>query len=207
MPRKKIYADRKERIVQKAEQLFNHYGYEKTTMEDISRESGIPRATIYLDFPGGKEDILMASIARYLTDTLSTMRELARQSRSTRLETLKKVILYYIMSTYDKATRQHYDPTNAERHCMRVREEMAGFFQVRNQFFAELLKQAAMAGETSINQDFHHLADIISQGMFSFLPPRGTQYPRETLARNADDFFSLIFSGLLKTSRRPAMIS
>jgi AcrR family transcriptional regulator len=207
MARKRTIAERKELIVQTAEQLFNHYGYDKTTMEDISREAGIPRATIYLDFPGGKVDILMANIAKHLEDSLDSMREIARQSKASRLETLKQVILFYVLSTYDKASRHRYDPNNMARHCTRVQEEMAGYFRLRTAFFAELLKQAAMTGEIAITHDFMRLAELMTQGLVCFLPPHSTQRDRVTLERDADAFFSLLFSGLLKPSRRPTALS
>ncbi|HEY9685607.1 MAG TPA: TetR/AcrR family transcriptional regulator [Coleofasciculaceae cyanobacterium] len=208
MARKRTIAERKELIVQTAEQLFNHYGYDKTTMEDISREAGIPRATIYLDFPGGKVDILMANIAKHLEDSLASMRKIARQSKDSRLETLKQVILFYVLSTYDKASRHRYDPNNMERHCSRVREEMAGYFRLRTVFFAELLKHAAMKGEIPISHDFFRLAELVTQGISCFLPPHSTQYEREALERDADAFFSLLLSGLLKTHHRAtALIS
>jgi AcrR family transcriptional regulator len=41
---------RKEEILGAAEQLFQHYGFAKTTVADIAREAGIGVGTVYLEF-------------------------------------------------------------------------------------------------------------------------------------------------------------
>ena len=45
------------RIVDAALRCFAHYGVAKTTFEDIAREAGCSRATVYRYFPG-KESLL-----------------------------------------------------------------------------------------------------------------------------------------------------
>lgn len=195
MARKKAILDRRSQIIQAADQLFSYFSYEKTTMEDISREAGIPRATIYLEFPGGKEDILMANIGLYLAELLEGMRALIRQSRSTRLEALKEAILYLLLSAYDKS-RQQCDPNNIQRYSKRVREEMGWYFDERQKLIAEALKQAAMAGEISLSQNYEEIARMICYGIQSFLPSAGLNLDRETLNRDAQMFFSLLLSGL-----------
>lgn len=198
MARKKIIIDRKERILESADRLFNHYGLEKTTMEDISKEAGIPRATIYLEFSGGKEDILMASIELYLERTLTAMRELARQSRTGRLETLKQAILHNILSAHDRSTNFQYSVPNLERYSKRVRAEMDTFFNARREFFADLLKQAALGGEIPVEYDCTRMAAILHYGFASFTPPFGNLLSREDLEKDATAFFSLLLSGMAK---------
>ena len=56
-------AQRAERILEAASDLFAHYGYDKTTMEDIARAAGVSKGAIYLHFRG-KEDLFDALIAR-----------------------------------------------------------------------------------------------------------------------------------------------
>jgi AcrR family transcriptional regulator len=205
MARKKTVLDRRDIIIRSADRLFDHYGFEKTTMEDISRESGIPRATLYLEFSAGKEDILMAGIERYLNQTLAHMRDLVRQSRSGRLEALKKAMLYYILCAYDRSTQQYYDHTTAERHTKRVRVEMSDFFRTRQEFFVELLRQAALGGEISDEYDFTRIAELLAQGLLVYLPPLNAYYTRDELEKNASAFFSLLLSGLAKNNRALAL--
>jgi AcrR family transcriptional regulator len=198
MARKKNILDRRERIVQAADSLFNHYGFEKTTMEDISREAGIPRATIYLEFQGGKEDILMASVERHFNQLLNSMRELVRQSRTGRLEALKQAILFNILSNYNRAIEFQYSPSNLVRYSNRVRTEMNCFFQERLNFFTELLQQAILSGEIAEEYDCTRLAHVITYGLTAFMPPVCTRFSREEIETDANAFFTLLLSGLAK---------
>ena len=38
---------KKERVLQTASRLITRYGFEKTTMEDIARESGVSKGALY----------------------------------------------------------------------------------------------------------------------------------------------------------------
>lgn len=42
--------ERRERILDAAESLITHYGYDKTTVSDIAREAGVSKGAIYLHF-------------------------------------------------------------------------------------------------------------------------------------------------------------
>ncbi len=57
-----------ERIVDGALRCIARWGLAKTTVEDVAREAGCSRATLYRAFPGGKDAILAAVAAAELTD-------------------------------------------------------------------------------------------------------------------------------------------
>ena len=48
------------RVVQAALSCIARFGLTKTTLDDIARESGVSRATIYRAFPGGRDTLLDA---------------------------------------------------------------------------------------------------------------------------------------------------
>ena len=56
-------AEREERILTAAAELFVHYGYDKTTVDDIARAAGVSKGTIYLHF-AGKDDLLEGLVVR-----------------------------------------------------------------------------------------------------------------------------------------------
>jgi AcrR family transcriptional regulator len=51
-----------ERLLQSTFACVARYGIAKTTVEDVARESGMSRATIYRQFPGGKEQLVADTI-------------------------------------------------------------------------------------------------------------------------------------------------
>lgn len=65
---------RKVEILVAAEQLFQHYGFSKTTVADIAREAGIGVGTVYLEFHS-KDAISGALCRRHRESVLEAMQE------------------------------------------------------------------------------------------------------------------------------------
>lgn len=63
-------SDRENQIISAALKLFFRYGMGRTTMNDIAREAGMSRQTVYAAF-ANKEDLLRAA-TRYLADQTVT---------------------------------------------------------------------------------------------------------------------------------------
>lgn len=63
-------SDRENQIISAALKLFFRYGMGRTTMNDIAREAGMSRQTVYAAF-ANKEDLLRAA-TRYLADQTIT---------------------------------------------------------------------------------------------------------------------------------------
>ena len=81
----------RELILRKAEELFRHFGFGKTTVADIAKDLGMSTANIYKYFPS-KEAIIQASGER----NLNAMKESflrADRSRKTSLERLEILVL------------------------------------------------------------------------------------------------------------------
>ena len=80
-----------ERLLQATFACVARYGIAKTTVEDVARESGISRATVYRQFPGGKDQLISETIrwetARFFAE-LATAIEHAPDFESTLEETM-----------------------------------------------------------------------------------------------------------------------
>lgn len=55
-------ADPRERVLEGTYTCVARFGMAKTTVDDVARESGVSRATIYRLFPGGKEELLRETV-------------------------------------------------------------------------------------------------------------------------------------------------
>jgi AcrR family transcriptional regulator len=53
----------RERLLEAAYACVGRYGLAKTTVEDVVKESGVSRATVYRAFPGGKDELLHEVVA------------------------------------------------------------------------------------------------------------------------------------------------
>jgi AcrR family transcriptional regulator len=66
-------SDRRERLLACASSLFSRWGFGKTSVDDIARETGISKGAVYLEFPN-KDALFKAvvhwEVARYMQDWL-----------------------------------------------------------------------------------------------------------------------------------------
>lgn len=64
--------DLRDRVVAATYACISRFGIAKTTVDDVVREAGVSRATIYRAFPGGRDELLRAAVAwelgRFLGD-------------------------------------------------------------------------------------------------------------------------------------------
>ncbi len=54
--------DTRQRIVEAAYACVARRGVAKTTVEDVAREGGMSRATVYRAFPGGRDEVISATV-------------------------------------------------------------------------------------------------------------------------------------------------
>lgn len=69
-----MVSEKKKTILKSAEMLFSTHGFNRTTVADISQESGIHEASIYSYF-GTKRNILFAIYANYLQNAIESLNE------------------------------------------------------------------------------------------------------------------------------------
>ena len=65
--------DRRERLLHSARLLFERWGFDKTSVDDIAREAGISKGAVYLEFPNKDalfKALLHREFARYTEDWL-----------------------------------------------------------------------------------------------------------------------------------------
>jgi AcrR family transcriptional regulator len=86
-------------ILNAAERLLAHYGYKKTTLDDISREAGIGKGTVYLHFPS-KEEVALCTIDRIVERLLDRLRALAGSDAPV-TERLSDMLLTRVLFRFD----------------------------------------------------------------------------------------------------------
>jgi AcrR family transcriptional regulator len=58
-----VPAPPRERLLEATYACIARYGIAKTTVEDVARQAGLSRATVYRHFPGGKDQLVNGTIA------------------------------------------------------------------------------------------------------------------------------------------------
>src|SRR6478736_7498839 len=62
----------RDRLLAATYRCVSRFGLAKTTIDDVAKESGLSRATIYRQFPGGRDELLLETVGwelgNYFTD-------------------------------------------------------------------------------------------------------------------------------------------
>ncbi|MCA9805907.1 MAG: TetR/AcrR family transcriptional regulator [Cyanobacteria bacterium HKST-UBA02] len=203
MGRPRSLENRTEVILSAARELFGRYGFEKTTIDDIAREAGIGKGSVYLEF-GTKQEILMAVIRTFVTEVRGHIEDYMESCEPPYLEALEGLLLMHVLSVHERATSQIHTPDTLLHTSIRVRQEFKDHFDFLNSRFTAMLKKAAKNGEIKKSTDFEAVTDTLILGMGSLCPPylrntrpTGSGIPgRDQLETEAEALISLLVAGI-----------
>lgn len=134
--------DTRESILDATDRLMQRYGFRKMTMDDIAREAGISKRTIYTYFPS-KEEVGLSSIARVVGNAQEAMRKEAASLGNFSAK-LERMLMARVMTRVE-SVRDY-------------RESLDGLFEaVRPSYM--LRRQASFAQEAEI------IAEAIREGV------------------------------------------
>ncbi len=128
-------------ILKAAERVFQKWGINKTTMEDIAREAGKGKSTLYYYYQS-KEEIFDAVVIVEFEKILQKARELAQEA-----ETAKERLIAYIVESI-------YEMKNRISTYTIIREEIK-----RNQNFIKKLRDVFQVREES------YIKEILKSGV------------------------------------------
>jgi Transcriptional regulator len=94
----------RDRILDAAERLLARFGYKKTTMEDIAREAGLGKRTLYLHF-ASKEAVALSTIDRIVDRLTGQLRAVAAAVGPPE-ERLRDMLLRRVLVRFDSV--RHY---------------------------------------------------------------------------------------------------
>lgn len=128
------------------ERLLARYGYRKMTVEDIAREVGVGKGTIYLHFPS-KEEVVLSHVDRIVERVKERLRAIA-VSNVTALVRLRSMLLIRVLFRFDSIqqyTQNLNDLLSALRPGLLARR--ARYYDEEAQIFADVLNEGRDAGE------------------------------------------------------------
>lgn len=136
----------REAILDATERLLARYGYRKMTVEDIAREVGVGKGTIYLHFTS-KEEIVLSHVDRIVERVKEQLWSIVR-SEATAAIRIRQMLLTRVLFRFDSI--QHYtqslnDLLAALRPGLLARR--AAYFDEEAQIFAQVLNEGLESQE------------------------------------------------------------
>lgn len=191
---------RRQKILQAAEELFQHYGTHKTTVADIARQAQIGVGSVYLAF-SSKDDIIKALSEERHNDVLAAMSQAASEQNLSYSQRLCMMLKARVQTFLEHANKGHHAPElikgGKQSCCMAIEDAYATFCLHQHQMLTTLLTEGQASGEFDFD-DITQTVNLIEQMMLALSPPAIFQHPPETLPAFIEQFSHLLLHGLLR---------
>lgn len=197
--------DLRDLILDAVDGLLARFGYRKMTMEDVARQVGIGKGTIYLHFPS-KEELVLAHIDRIAETVVRKIGEIGASSEPVDRR-IRRMLVLRVLHRFDSVA--HYsqslgDLLSSVRASLIVRRQ--AWFEKEAAVLEEVLREGARAGAFDC-PDPRMTSLVLIQSTNSLLPfsltPRELGR-REEVESEVGRIAELLVKGLLPCPSRPA---
>lgn len=190
------HGDVRQKILDAARERLWHYGFKKTTMDEIASDAGVGKGTVYLYFES-KEDIGLAIIGQYKEDSLHVIRAIAEDAAKTPTQKLTEMLQYPLLSTH--------------RHCLEsplmldmviaikphIRAHVQSYSEIEYCLLAGVLADGNARGEFDV-PDTRRAARTLKMMTHGFLPPYPCVSTQGEIAAEVAEIVDLAVRGLRK---------
>jgi AcrR family transcriptional regulator len=163
--------DARRAILQAARSRFMHYGYKKTTIDEIAADAGIGKGSVYLHF-SSKEDILL-TIARELKRTVTEQMRAIAASMAKPEEKLRRMMMAKITMVHDAVFSSAHGLDIVD-DILRPKVMQCGIseMETQRQILASVLIEGERVGDFSLGgRNPLEIAELFSMAYMSFFPP------------------------------------
>jgi len=188
-----------DRILDAADRLLGRFGYRKMTIDDLAREAGIGKGSVYLSFRS-KADVALACIDRMASRLLVRLDAVAAGDAAPATR-LRSMLVTRVLHRFDYA-RGHSERLDELLAAIRPRllERRAAHFRAEAKLFARVLAEAGVPRSAET-------AEAMIQATNALLPySLGARElgRRSELARRAEGVADLVLVGALPRKSVPS---
>ena len=191
--------DAREAILDATDRLLARYGYRKMTVEDIARDAGIGKGSVYPQV-ASKEEVVLSHVDRIVERLKERLRAVAASDADAAIR-LRLMLLARVLYRFDSV--QHYtqsldDLLAALRPRLLARRRR--YFDEEAQIFAEVLNEGRAVGEFEFT-DALTTAYALIHATNALLPyglSTAELGEREEVKERATQVADLVLHGLLR---------
>lgn len=186
-------------ILDATDRLLSKLGYKKMTIDDLAKEVGIGKGSVYLHFKS-KEEIALSHIDRIIERMKGRLSSIAT-SKGTPETRLRKMVIERVMYRFDSV--QHYSQSLNELLAQlrpKLLERRKRYFEEEAKMIARVLDEGKRAGVFS-DKDSTETGQTILDATNALLPYSLSAYElgeRKEIERKANRVADLIINGLKK---------
>ena len=182
------------RILEAAHHCFSHYGFHKTAMEDIARQAGVSRGSVYRHFPD-KDSLFRAVSQEQTVAFLDEMRR--RTARITdlggQIDEIARMTVEFLRDDPLNAAMARTDPDAFVRAITTGGLEL---LEMATDAVVPLVEAAVRRGEVRPDLDPRRAAEWITRIVFSLVSTPSVTFDRDDPAQRQAFLREFLVPGL-----------
>ncbi len=189
----------KDAILDATDRLLARNGYKKMTIDDLAKEVGIGKGSVYLHF-SSKEEIALSHIDRIIERLKANLHNIAARKSSCKTR-LRAMLVERVMYRFDSV--QHYSQSLNELLSQlrpRLLDRRKRHFEEEARIFAAVLEEGGSAGEFAF-QNSADAAESLLDATNALLPYSLSAYElgeRADIDKKVRRVADLVLRGLIK---------
>lgn len=188
-----------EKILDAADRLLGRYGFRKMTVEDLAREAGIGKGTVYLSFES-KADVALACLDRMAARTLSKLQAIGASAASPE-QRVREMLVERVLHRFDYA-RPHSSSIDDLLASLRplLVEHRNEYFRAEAEALARVLEEGNTDGTLEV-ADSRAAAAAMVTATNALLPYSLSVEElgrRDEISRRAHEVIHLLLRGVVR---------
>lgn len=190
--------DKRDAILQSAWKLIRHYGYNKTTIEDIAQGAGVGKGTVYLHFRS-KSEIMLALTDLTNQRIFDEIEDIAKGDAPP-AQRLRMCLLYRVMTLFDIVKRYPHSQDVIARLLPEIVPRLEGYVRRHGELLGGIVAEGAASGEFSVT-DPEATGKLLADLFELLTPPHYRFGSRKELERFTDGIIDLALAGITRKER------
>ena len=188
-------ADKRETILLAAWELIRHYGYAKTTIDDIAREAKVGKGTVYLYFKSKKE--IMLALTDLTNERITHKLEKLAAGDKPPEERIRACVLHRLMTLFDLVNRYPHSEDVIASILPEIVERLDKYVRRLGELLGEIVSEACSDG-IFVAKDPEATGQLLAN-LFEFMTPPYYRFKsRKSLEQFAGQVVDLMLNGLRK---------
>jgi len=158
----------RDRLLAATYRCVERFGLAKTTVEDVVKESGVSRATIYRQFPGGRDELLLETVGWELANYFNELADHVRDAPDL-AELLQRGLAFAHRSVTEHAVLRKIMDTEPERLLPLLTTEATRTLPFIADFLLPYLRREAEAGRLRPGVDLDQAAEYLARAILSLI--------------------------------------
>ena len=191
------HGDVRQKILNAAEHRLWHFGYKKTTIDEIASDAGVGKGTVYLYFEG-KEDIGLAIMAQFKEQSLSEIEAIAHDAHKTPKEKLAEMLQRPMLSAHQRCSESPETLELVVAIKPHIRKRLLPYVNQEYALLAGVLEEGNLLGIFDV-PDTLRAARTLKTMCLGFLPPFPCVSLQTEIASEIAEIVELTTRGLRKS--------